>query len=153
MVNDDVIIKFVRNTLGLKTEWPEPVRCFRRRMNEMKKGFPGIRNDHLDIISKSNLRVGDIFISDYQMFNEDAVYDRAPKMFYCLPDGVLELIGIGRGLDLEDKERLVRVGDYGKPEQFQEDLIGYAFRVNVRPTSNGGPGYTYFFKSYRDQRI
>jgi hypothetical protein len=150
MINDEVLIKYKR-AIGYKTSWPEQVIQMKERLKEMKLGFPGIRNDHLTLVPMSAIGVGDIFILD-DYIGLDKRGDNAPLMLKNIGNGYY-IVGIGCGLDSErDPDRLcLRYGDI-------IDTIGVdnnypVCRVDVRPTMNGGPGYYYFFKSYRDFRL
>lgn len=156
MINDDIIIKWERSR-GHRSDWPLLVNQFKDRLREMKLGFPGIGDDHLSIVRFDNIRVDDIFIFD-PYIETSAHGDLAPIMFRCMSmnldlDGFYRIEGIGRGFDLtRDPDRInYRWGD----EKYIPKLAPNDFpvlRVDVRPTLNGGPGYYYFFKSYRDFR-
>lgn len=151
MLNNDTLIKYSRNR-GHKTDWPDKVNYMRLRLDEIKLGFPGIRNDHLSLVEWKDIVEGDIFIYDSNI--EDKVRPtEAPIMFRKLPENNLYIEGIGCGLDLErDPYRLkYRWKDTIKSPGFSDNQLVY--RVDVRPTINGGPGYYYFFKSYRDFRM
>ena len=63
MINDDILIKFAR-VRGHKEDWPQAVRYFRNRLTEIKLGFPGIRNDHMDIITYDNFTTKNAKIID-----------------------------------------------------------------------------------------
>lgn len=156
MINDDIIIKWERSR-GHKYDWPTVVNHFKSRLQEMKMGFPGIGDDHLSIVRFDNIQKGEIFIFD-PYIETDFRGDLAPIMFRCISidsnmEGLYRIEGIGRGFDLtRDPNRLeYRWGD----EKYISKLAPDDFpmlRVDVRPTLNGGPGYYYFFKSYRDFR-
>ena len=63
--------------------------------------------------------------------------------------------GIGIGLDLDDPDRrMYRYKDIIPVLPFN-DINGNSLciRINVRPDLTGGPGYYYFYKSYRDFRM
>ena len=150
MVNDDVLIKYER-ARGHKEDWPEQVMKMKMRLEEVKLGFPGIRNDHLSLVPVSIIQRGDIFIWD-PYFECDKKGDLAPLMLRNDGSGMFYVYGIGIGDDSErDPERIkirwqdtIQLGDNGPG---QDDLV---YRVDVRPSTVGGPGYYYFFKSYRD---
>lgn len=163
MINDDILIKFVREG-NYSQDWPEQVRIIKERLKEMKKGFPGIGNDSMTLTKYGNLITGEIFIIDPfidSLVREESV---TPTMFYWLTPEVFRIEGIGRGLDLErDPERLrYRWKDCVGPK-LVEECFNYAssyrpiqdfpvLKVDVRPTPNGGPGYYYFYRSPRDLR-
>ena len=155
MINDDILIKIARSR-GHKEDWPQAVRYFRNRLTEIKLGFPGIRNDHMDIITYDQIKDGDYFIYD-PYFETGNVLDKAPKMLRVV-DGeagryfVIEGIGCGLDLDDPDRNRYRYLDAITNPF---DDLnpSSLCFRVNVRPTLTGGPGYYYFMKSYRDARM
>lgn len=150
MLNDDVLIKFSR-IRGHRYTWPEQVWRMKERLEHVKSGFPGIRNNHLDLIEFRYIKEGDIFIHDRYL--EGGSGDEAPIMYRITEPWTAEIEGIGIGQDSRrDPDRTkIRVWDtVGLGEILNPgDLV---LRVNVRPTENGGPGYYYFFKSYRDFR-
>lgn len=150
MVNDDIFIKFARSR-GYKTEWPDQVNYMKARFHEVKLGFPGIGNDHVDLIEFGELEIGDIFI--YDPYVEVRSGDEAPIMFKILEDGKGYVEGIGCGVDsVRDPLRLkIRWMDIIDLPPLSSNFLVY--RVNVRPKYTGGPGYYYFFKSYRDFRL
>lgn len=151
MINDDVLIKFARKR-GYKKTWPDQVNRMKSRMTEMKLGFMGIRNDHLSLIEFKDLREGDIFIYDPYVESGPGSGDEAPMMLKILPGNLCYIEGIGVGLDSQrDPERTrFRWRDTVPMPSLDPGFL--VFRVEVRPTLNGGPGYYYFFKSYRDFR-
>ena len=153
MVNDDVLIKSVR-ARGHSSDWPDVVNGLKERLDEMKLGFPGIRNDHLSLIQYSQVKPGDLFIYDIYLENHLGRGDEAPMMLKLLDNGnEVKIEGIGCGADLtRDPERLLfRWGDIKPlPPLKPTDLV---YRVDVRPTLNSGPAYYYFFKAYRDHRL
>lgn len=151
MVNDDILIKYSR-ARGHSIDWPEQTRVMKERLKEMKLGFPGIGNDHISLIPVSKLNLGDIFIYD-PYIESSARGDEAPIMLRIIDsDGYCYVEGIGCGEDLlRDPDRIkIRWKDEVPFPPINEDFLVY--RVDVRPTMNGGPGYYYFFKSYRDFR-
>lgn len=151
MVNDDILIKYSRQR-GHRENWPEQTRIMKERLKEMKLGFPGLGNDHLSLVRVSDLKLGDIFIYDPCVESKERT-DEAPIMFRIIDsDGYCYIEGIGQGLDsLRDPERIkFRWKEEVPFPPISNDFLVY--RVDVRPTSNGGPGYYYFFKSYRDFR-
>lgn len=160
MINDDVLIKYVRNELGHKTDWPNIVNFFKHRLEFIKSGFPGIRSDHLSLVRFKDIKIpfddipgavvpGDVFIYD-SMKDDDA-----PLMLEAFPKYLL-ILGIGSGMDsVRDPDRIkFRYGDHID----DLDKIGlnrntFVYRVDVRPKFGiGGPGYYYFYTAYRDQR-
>lgn len=152
MINDDTIIKFIRKVRGYREEWPEKVILFKERLEEMKRGFPGLGNSHLSIESFNNIKVGDIFIIDNSL-EKKIRDDSAPLMLEKTGPNSYDVQGIGYGLDLiRDPDRTkIRWGDTISLAGIEvNDLV---IKVDVRPTLNGGPGYYYFFKSYRDFRF
>lgn len=151
MINLDTIIKIVR-TRGYKDTWPEQTRYILSRLEEIKSGFPGIRNDHLSIIPYNKILEGDIFIYDSYLEKEPRLYDDSPIMLKLLPNNLFYVEGIGRGLDLvrDPRRELIKWRD---TISFSVPMDSLVLRVDVRPTLNGGPGYYYFFRSYRDYRI
>lgn len=151
MIDDNVLIKCVRSR-GYKTDWPEKVQSLKTRIYQIKLGFPGLNNDHLSIVQYKDIQEGDLFIWD-QYLELPYFGDEAPIMFRVLPEekGVIE--GIGIGIDsVRDPDRInLRWMDIVNLPKISENNL--VLRVNVRPTLNGGPGYYYFFKAYRDNRI
>ena len=154
MINDDILIKFAR-VRGHKEDWPQAVRYMRNRLYDMKLGFPGIRNDHMDLVIYSDLNVGDIFIYDPYFETSGEINHIAPKMLKILGDSKYSIEGIGCGLDLDDPDRLIyRYKDIIDHIPFPGfNFSSPCFRVNVRPDLTGGPGYYYFLKSYHDFRF
>ena len=153
MVNDNVLIKFER-ARGHKTDWPDIVIEMKKRLSEMRLGFPGIGNDHMTMITFKEIQPGDIFIWDLYLENMIRNGDEAPLMLRLSPDGKECLIeGIGCGIDSSrDPDRLkYRWRDIIPTPEINPDSL--VLRVDVRPTLNGGPGYYYFFKAYRDARL
>jgi hypothetical protein len=138
MINEDVIIKIVRNN-GHKTDWPELVQQFFIRLDEIKLGFPGIRNSDLSYVNYTTIGVDDIFI--YDDF-------RTPVMYKKLDDNNFEVVGIGCGSYEAPGEKLFRWKDIIQ-RNFNDS---YVYRVDCRPTENGGHGYYYFYRAYRDYR-
>ena len=152
MINDNVLIKFERKLRGHKTDWPDIVIAMKERMKEMKLGFPGIGNDHMSLIPFSEIKEGDWFIWDLYVESMDRSGDEAPILFEVLEGGKVIIQGIGCGVDsVRDPDRLnYRWMDIKDMPSIPADFL--VFRVDVKPTLNGGPGYYYFFKSYRDSR-
>lgn len=150
MINDNVLIKTER-ARGHKYDWPDIVIAMKERMKEMKLGFPGIGNDHMSLVTFDQIKEGDLFIWDIYC---ESFYrgDEAPILFKKLPDSRYEIEGIGYGIDSErDPDRInYRWKDIKDSVDISPGTL--VFRVDVRPSLNGGPGYYYFFKSYRDQR-
>ncbi len=152
MVNDDILIKTERER-GHREDWPDLVIAMKERITEMKLGFPGIGNDHLTLLPFSGIRRGDIFIWDKYTESLTRNGDEAPLMLRDLGNNQFFVEGIGVGVDsVRDPERLkFRWKDTVKIDEIDPDSL--VFRVDVRPTLNGGPGYYYFYKSYRDFRL
>lgn len=151
MINDNVLIKYVR-ARGHKTDWPDYVIAMKERGKEMRLGFPGIRNDHLSLIPYNLIEPGEIFI--YDPYVESLTRgDEAPMMLKALGNQQFYIMGIGCGTDLiRDPDRIkFRYGDTIYFPTIPPDFL--ISRVDVRPTLNGGPGYYYFYKSYRDFRL
>ena len=152
MVNDDVLIKYAWIS-GHKSDWPDFVMAMKNRMTEMKLGFPGIGNNDITLVEFNTLKPGDLFIYDpYINVPSGIVYDEAPVMYQILEDNRLYVEGIGKGDDsIRDPLRLnIRWRDVLPPMIL--DPTFPVFRVDSRPTMNGGPAYYYFFKAYHDQR-
>lgn len=172
MVNFDVFIKYIRTNFpeSKYTNWPELVNSMRFRLDEVKEGFPGIRSDHLEltniksIITKtdndfrksSKKEIIEYFIYDPYVYGQPAVDDYAPVMIKaCIRpnnDIKFSIFGIGKSLDLSDPDRNIKsLNKEIDLEDFNENLPVY--KVTVRPDVHGGPGYYYFFRAYKDQRI
>ena len=151
MVNDDILIKYSRKR-GHKYDWPDQVNKMKYRMMEMKLGFPGIGNDHISLVEFSTIKPGDYFIYDPYVESGNGTGDEAPMMLRVLPNGDCVIEGIGCGWDSQrDPDRTkFRWKDIVPMPPLDPNFL--VFRVDIRPTLNGGPGYYYFFKSYRDQR-
>lgn len=151
MVNDDILIKFSRKR-GYKYTWPDQVNRMKSRMTEMKLGFPGIGNDHISLVEFGSIKSGDIFIYDPYIESGNGIGDEAPLMLRVLPSGECIIEGIGCGWDSQrDPDRTkFRWKDVLPMPSLDPSFL--VFRVDIRPTLNGGPGYYYFFKSYRDMR-
>lgn len=152
MINDDTLIKIER-LRGYKYTWPEQVIKMKNRMMNMKLGFPGLGNDHLSLVEFKDITKDDVFIYDPYVELGDGVGDEAPIMFRSLGDNKYYIEGIGCGIDsVRDPFRnKLRWMDVINNPQIPDNFL--VFRVDVRPTLNGGPGYYYFFKSYRDGRL
>ena len=152
MINDDILIKFSRSR-GHKFDWPQHVRYMRNRLYDVKLGFPGIKNDHIDLVTMSDIQPGDYFIIDPYLESMN-VGSQAPKMFKLLDNGKYSIEGIGYGLDIDDPDRnKYRYKDIISTIPFNINENSLCIRVNVRPDLTGGPGYYYFYKSYRDFRM
>jgi hypothetical protein len=148
MINDDILIK-VSRLRGHKYDWPDHVCKLKARLNEIKQGFPGINNNHLSLINYGDAKIGDIIIVDLHLFCE-TTGDEAPLMLR-LNETNCTIEGIGAGNDSNDLDRILHRWQDSIPiPPLPKDFLVY--RVDVRPTLNGGPGYYYFFKSYRDFR-
>lgn len=151
MINDDILIKYARKR-GYKKTWPDQVNRMKTRMTEMKLGFMGIGNDHLSLVEFQIIKEGNIFIYDPYVESGSGTGDEAPLMLKVLPEGKCYIEGIGVGLDSQrdpDRIRFRWRDTIPMPNLDPEFLV---YKVEVRPTLNGGPGYYYFFKSYRDFR-
>lgn len=151
MIDDNTLIKFVRGR-GYKEDWPERVITMKERLREMRLGFPGIRNEHLSLVPFNTIEPGEIFIWDNYLEGKKRG-DEAPIMLRVEDMNVYYIMGIGCGTDTRrDPDRLFfRYGNVIKLPPFAPDFL--VCRVDVRPTLNGGPGYYYFYKSYRDYRL
>ena len=123
------------------------------RLTSMKLGFPGLGNDHLSLVEYRTIKKDDVFIYDPYVELGNNVGDDAPIMFRDLGNNKLYVEGIGCGVDsVRDPFRnRIRWMDIIEKLQLPDNFLVY--RVDVRPTLNGGPGYYYFFKSYRDGRM
>ena len=151
MINDDILIKYARKR-GYKKTWPDQVNRMKTRMTEMKLGFMGIGNDHLSLVEFQTIKEGNIFIYDPYVESGSGTGDEAPLMLKVLPEGKCYIEGIGVGLDSQrdpDRIRFRWRDTIPMPNLDPEFLV---YKVEVRPTLNGCPGYYYFFKSYRDFR-
>lgn len=151
MVNDDILIKFARKR-GYSKTWPDQVNRMKIRMTEMKLGFTGIRNDHLSLVEFKDIQPGNIFIYDPYVESGSGTGDEAPIMLKVLEDGSCYVEGIGIGLDSQrDPDRTrIRWRDIVPMPPIDPNFL--VFRVEIKPSLNGGPGYYYFFRSYRDLR-
>ena len=150
MVNEDAFIKFARSR-GFKYTWPEQVNKMRYRLVEMKRGFPGIKNNHLTLLEFKRIKEGEWFILDPYVELGPGICDDAPMMLKNLGNSKYYIEGIGYGLDRKDPDRTkFRWQDTIELPPIDKNFLVY--RVDVRPDLNGGPGYYYFFKSYRDFR-
>lgn len=156
MINDDVLIKYVRDELGHKTDWPDIVNFLKCRLEFIKSGFPGIRSNHLSLVRFKDIKIpldaivpGDVFIYD-SMKDDDA-----PLMLETFSDYIL-ILGIGSGMDsVRDPDRIkFRYGDHlDNLDKIGLNRNTLVYRVDVRPKFGiGGPGYYYFYTAYRDQR-
>lgn len=152
MINDNVLIKRERSR-GHKEDWPEIVIQMKERLNEIKLGFPGLGNDHLSLIPFSQVKVGDWFIWDLYLESYSRLGDEAPLFLNYFGEGKARIEGIGCGIDSKrDPDRLkFRWMDIIDLPEISGDTL--VLRVDVRPTLNGGPGYYYFYRSYRDFRL
>ena len=152
MVNDDVLIKYARSR-GWKDTWPEQVIRMKQRMTEMKLGFPGLGNDHLELTEIKNINVGDWFIYDPYVEVGPGINDEAPILLRVLPGRQKVYVeGIGAGYDSCDPDRKLR--RWMDVLSFPSDInpLFLVFRVTTKPTLNGGPAYYYFYKAFRDFR-
>ncbi|MBP3732173.1 MAG: hypothetical protein J6I84_02895 [Bacilli bacterium] len=151
MINDDTIIKIER-LRGFKRTWPEQTNRVKSRLQWVREGFPGIRNDHLDLTTYARIKTGSLYIWDPYLEKGFGFGDEAPLMLKDLGNGKSEVIGIGKGSDSKrDPTRtLIRWKDIiPTPIIAPSELV---LRVNPKPTLNGGSAYYYFYKSPRDQR-
>lgn len=151
MINDDILIKVVRSRGHLR-DWPDEVVKMKTRMYNMRLGFPGIRNDHLSLIEFKDIKVGEMFIYDPYIELGDGVGDEAPMMLRVLPENKCYIEGIGCGLDSRRDPYRLKFRWQDTVDMPPLDPHFLIQRVEVRPDLNGGPGYYYFFKSYRDFR-
>ena len=152
MINDDILIKLVRNR-GFRKTWPEQVCRMNSRIDWIKQGFPGIGNDHLSIDYFKNIKIGDIFIYDQYLEIGFGYGDEAPLMLKVLDSGKYLIEGIGKGADsIRDPYRInLRWKDIIEiPQKIEEQEL--ILKVNPIPSLSGGSAYYYFFKSYRDFR-
>lgn len=152
MINEDVLIKLERSR-GHKYDWPTQVIKMWNRLITMKIGFPGIGNKHMTLIEFKDVKKDDLFIYDPYVELGDNVGDEAPIMFRSLGDNKYYIEGIGCGIDsIRDPERkLIRWMDTVEGLNIPRDFLVH--RVESRPTLNGGAGYYYFFRAYRDGRL
>ena len=151
MVNIDIVIKLIRE-LGF-SDWPERSLDFMDRLEEMKKGFPGIRNEYLTLSKYRNIQPREIFIYDPGMFSGES--DEAPVMLKALGNGQAIIEGLGCGLDPFDPDRILRRWKDIISVPFGKLLMTEwpVYKVDVKPYMNGGKGYYYFLRSYRDYRF
>lgn len=152
MVNLDVIIKKIRNLYPGSYNWPELSYRLEVRLKECLRGFPGIGFSDISLIEFKNLLPDDLWILDTELLTRSRILDNAPIMFSSVDkkNNIYRVEGIGCQEDSRDPLRKsIRWMDLHSPEVSPDDLV---IRVDCRPTENGGPGYYYFFKAYRDQR-
>lgn len=150
MINDEILIKLVRSR-GYRKTWPAQVGRMNSRLSWIKLGFPGIGNDHLDIVEFKYIKPGDLFIYDPYLEKGFGHGDEAPLMLRSLGEKCI-IEGIGKGGDsIRDPERLLfRWKDIIEtPGIGNKELV---LKVDTNPSINGGSAYYYFFKSYRDYR-
>lgn len=151
MIDNNVLIKIIRRR-GHKSDWPLLVRSMISRIGEMKLGFPGLGNNHLELVEYDQIKVGDLFIWDDYLESANRE-DLAPLMLKKLEDSKALIEGIGKGFDFNrDPDRvLLRWRDIiDLPDYPKKSLV---CRVIIKPDLlTGGPGYYYFYKSYRDMR-
>lgn len=153
MINDDTLIKIVRNR-GFKYNWPEQVIRMKKQLTNIKLGFPGIGNNHLSIVEFNDIKVNDIFIVD-DNFEFDYKTDNAPLMLKKLNKNQYYIEGIGCGLDsVRDPERIkFRWKDIITDDNLIDPNY-LVLRVEARPKYLiGGPAYYFFYKAYRDNRL
>ena len=151
MINDETLIKIVRKR-GFQRTWPTQVNRMKSRLEWVRLGFPGIRNDHLSLIRFGDLKLGDLYIYDEYLERGFGYGDEAPLMLKWINPDQTEIVGIGQGEDSRrDPERVkLRWKDIIPAPQLDPDSL--ILLVNPSPTLNGGSAYYYFFKSYRDLR-
>ena len=75
MINDETLIKIVRKR-GFQRTWPTQVNRMKSRLEWVRLGFPGIRNDHLSLIKFSDLKLGDLYIYDEYLENDELARKR-----------------------------------------------------------------------------
>lgn len=149
MIDNGKLIKTVRSRGFI--DWPEKVKQLINRLSECKLGFPGIGNNHISLLELNQIGVGDIFIYDPYLTSDTRGDDYVPYLLEKLSTPRKYLIhGIGKGLNKKDPERLIRWKDTIELTIRPDELV---LRVDVRPKETGGPGYFYFYRSYRDQRL
>ena len=154
MIGPDVLIKYVRSHEEYrKGDWPSEVIRLLKRLSEIKLGFPGIKSSHLSLVRREDIKDDDIFIVDTEFYTGKIDAFFCPKMYTKLPNSPhYQVSGIGCGLDLGDiRRQKIRYKDIVSSDQIPN--IPVVLRVDVRPTLDGGPGYYYFFRSYRDFRM
>lgn len=148
MVNIDVLAKSSREVDP--ENWPRLTYSKLVELEEIKSGFPGIKSNHISLVDFGDIKEHDIFIYSEASITKG---DEAPLMLMKCENGKYIILGIGKGEDsIRDPKRLLfRWRDIiDKPNLLVPGIKVY--RVDVRPTLNGGPGYYYFFRSYRDFR-
>ena len=160
MINDDILIKVIREDKNYKFDWPERVRNLKKRLQECLMGFPGIGFKDLTFTSQPT-ESDEYIIIDRHLWDFERYTDYAPMLIHMIPDARYWIIeGIGCQEDLrEDPTRTlkkwkdpVRALDIMRdfPDQFSPRL-----KVTGKPVkSKGQPGsiYHYFFRCLRDQR-
>lgn len=165
MINDDIIVK-ISQTLYLPSingnqlpDWIKCARVLRGRIEDIKKGFPGIGDDDLSLrllgfTDLTNLRF--IYDSILMRLSEDLNYDQsfafsnlpAPRLVYNFPD--IKVMGIGEGLDLCDVSRNCLIGSSISLDFSNQK--GVILVLESKAHENGGPAYYYFNKVVRDLR-
>ena len=151
MINNDILIKIVRSR-GHKKTWPEQVNKINQRIDWIKRGFPGIGNDHLSFVLFKDIKPGDLFIYDEHLESNSDYGDEAPLMLKVLDGQNCKVEGIGLGADsIRDPDRTkIRWKDIIPLPPLSGDFL--VLKVNPNPSLNGGGAYYYFYKSYRDFR-
>ena len=151
MINDETLIKLVRRR-GYSRTWPTQVNRMKARLEWIRLGFPGIRDDHLSVVKFGDLKLGDIYIYDQYLEKGFGYGDEAPLMLKWINPEQVYIEGIGQGDDsMRDPERLrLRWKDIIPFPKLDPNTL--VLLVNPNPTLNGGSAYYYFFKSYRDSR-
>ena len=156
MINDDVLIKVARKQLGHLYDWPDVVVAMKSRLEEIKLGFTGIRNDHLSLINFNQLKQDDLFIVDsYFGIDFTGPFDEAPIMLHWLENNKYQIEGIGCGLDsIRDPDRIkFRWKDIiDCPNLLPENHL--VFRFDARPDQFcGGAAHYAVYKAYKDNRL
>lgn len=163
MINLDTVIKFIRTKCPYpdlqKEYWPEWSYNTMKKIKECLVGFPGIGLNDVSLLLFKDLDLSqDIWIFDNELHyhgNEERIGDEAPLMLAPGPKpGNFIIEGIGAQFDGGDIERKKKrwkdVFSFSTPFPTEDSMV---LRIDCRPTIHGGPGYYYFFKAYRDQRL
>lgn len=158
MINIDVIIKIVREMSPGDENWPVYSRILFNRIKECLQGFPGLGFDDVSLMTTTTFLSTkyDRWIEDKELMNwtGERVTDVAPTMYRKFTNIGVIIDGIGCQKDLSrDPERI----KYRWRDLVENPLNTYhpyelLLVVTCNPRKDGGPGYYYFYKAYRDRR-
>ena len=156
MINDNLIIKLVRQNELFKDFWPERVLDIKNKLKLIReRSLPGLDNNCLSLIRFKDIKVGDIIVylrGKNPLFVFEVVNFSNNKL-------VSKLINIGEGIDFEDFYLQIEVDKYCQEiaeSDFKSDnylFDDWVIKIDARPTINGGPGYYYFFRTPKDLRL